>query len=62
MSLSTDDRLKREYRARQLWALCLPRGPSKDELRRMIADAVANTLASADSGTAVRLARQERRA
>lgn len=58
--MSKIDRLRREYRARQLWALALPRAPSKDALRAMIAAAVANTPASADSATAVRLARQER--
>jgi hypothetical protein len=38
----------------------LPSGPSKDELRRMLADAVANTPPSADSAAAVRIARGER--
>lgn len=56
------DRLRREYRARQLWALSLPRAPSKEELRRMIAEAAANTQASADCAAAVRIARREQRA
>jgi hypothetical protein len=36
--------------------------PTKAELRRMIAEAAANTPASADSVAAVRIARQERHA
>jgi hypothetical protein len=35
--------------------------PTKDALRRMIAEAAANTPASADSGAAVRIAGRERR-
>lgn len=39
----------------------LPKGPSKVDLRRMLKQAAANTQASADSATAVRMAKQERR-
>jgi hypothetical protein len=36
--------------------------PSKSDLRAMLAQAVANTQASADSSTAVRIAKQGRQA
>jgi hypothetical protein len=55
--------LKAKQRATSWWKRTprnLPQGPSKDELRRQLADIAANTPRSADSATAVRIGKGER--
>lgn len=63
--MTNKKKLRTQDRATSFWKKCqrhLPQGLSKNDLRRQLADAIANTPASSDSATAVRLARQERQA